>query len=217
MKRTVFLSLCLVAVLGFGLSDAMAVGLGVYGGLSSGNSDWTTDDNYGSYDFKMDSGHTEAGLVLDTAVAKDRLFNYRLNLGYLKSTYKDDSGDKLELDGFAMTHSFGFGVLRTENVRLWLGPQLRFSYVTGSPKGGSDNYSQFGVGIAPVLGININLGPVVTLAVDGGYRFSSYFGTYDYTNYSYSGYSYSDTGSYTVSEQTPFVNVSLIFRMGDKY
>lgn len=189
----------------------MAVGLGVYGGLSSGNSDWTAEDDYGrTWDCERDSGHTEAGLVLDTTVAKDRLFNYRLNLGYQKLGF-EKGNSKLEMEGFVMRHVFGFGVLRNKDVRLWLGPQLSFSWSSGGYEGVSNfDVNLFGVGIAPVIGVNFNLGPVVTLALDGGYWFTKYFGTGESTS------TYYDR-DYSVSEQTPFVNFSLIFRIGDKY
>jgi len=62
-----------------------------------------------------------------------------------------------------------------------------------------------------VLGVNINLGKVVTLAFDSGFRFRKYFG-----NGEYNGNSYSDV-TYDVSESLPFVNFSIILRIGDMY
>ena len=75
-------------------------------------------------------------------------------------------------------------------------------------------YTQYGIGfgIAPVLGANFNFGKVFTVALDLGYRFSSFAGAWEYDSDSYY-----DSNDFTKSSNMFFVNLSLIFRMGDTY
>ena len=63
--------------------------------------------------------------VLDTAVARNTVFNYRLNLGYEKFESKDAD---LDMESIIVDNTFGFAAFRNKVVRLWLGPQVRFSY-----------------------------------------------------------------------------------------
>lgn len=69
------------------------------------------------------------GLVLDTAVAKSKNFNYRLNLGYDNSV---DSGMPLfmnqSMHRIASYHSFGLSPFANKYIRLWLGPSIGVHY-----------------------------------------------------------------------------------------
>jgi hypothetical protein len=190
--------------------DADALGLGGYINFSSGTSTWTADDGNSEWDIDSDRKITDLGFVLDTAVARDTLFNYRLQLGY--ENWEDDNaaGEKLDLTGFVMTHDFGFGVLRTPNVRLWLGPEVKLAFVTGSPDGSPDfDVSLFDFGIGPVIGANFNIGSTVTLAVKTGYLFEGFAGVGRQSSF--------DDITYTGRASEIFINFAILFRINDSY
>ncbi len=103
------------------------------------------------------------------------VFNYRMELGLtnLHSSYEDTYGFPFSQytytaweDSLALTtvHYFGFGVVRTRNVRLWLGPQITFG-------GWLTNKTGVYAGIGFAIGLNINIGDVFTLAFTGAGRF----------------------------------------------
>ncbi len=214
MKRFIVIQLVslLLAVIFF-TSSAMAIGLGFYlnPGIFGGEADWTREDPISS-DFKKDTEHTGYGFVLDTAVAKNKLFNYRLNLGMEEFTSKGGANPaEYELDSFVIDNTFGFAVFKNKLVRLWVGPQIRLSFTSGKIKNLNDfDISLFGFGIGPVFGANFNLGKVFTPAVTIGYRYTGYAGTGEdkISNYEC---------DYTISETALFVNIALLFRIGDMY
>ncbi len=192
---------CVMAVLGFGMSHANAAGFGFYGSVGSGSGDWTYE-GYPSFD--VDTTHQGVGFVFDTNVASDRLFNYQLNLGYDKFTL-DDSGDKLELSGLIISNSFGFGIVRNEAFRLWLGPEIRLAWSSGSKTG--YDYDLFGIGFGPALGMNFNLPGQVTLGIKTGYQIMSHTG--EATEQSTGLWSDVD-----VDENMFYVNFVFMFRSG---
>jgi len=217
MKRFIVIQLVslLLAVIFF-TSSAMAIGLGFYlnPGIFGGEADWTLENDYSSFDYEYekDTEHTGYGFVLDTAIAKNKLFNYRLNLGMEEFTSEGgDNSTEYEFDSFVIDNTFGFAVFKNKLVRLWVGPQIRVSFSDGKIKGTDDfDISLFGFGIGPVFGANFNLGKVFTPAVTIGYRYTGYAGTGENKISSYE-------CDYTISESTLFVNIALLFRMGDMY
>jgi hypothetical protein len=160
------------------LPDAHAVGLGLYGSAGGGPADWSPDRNA---DFRKTGEHLSYGFALDTAPASSGLFNYNLNIGYdqfsNKNTRHSNAWENTELDGFLMSHNFGFGGLITPLIRAWFGPELRLEWLEGSP----DNFSNykirlFGFGIGPVLGLNFTLSERLTAVVKMGYQNMQYHG-----------------------------------------
>lgn len=190
-KNLFFLLLFITMV--FSASAAWAVGLGFYGtggmardSLSSKNSEssvMVNDSFYGG------------GFILETVSAKDQLFGYRLKLEYNQFNSKEpDSG--LEFNGFhnvGMYHTFGFGVIRTNLVRFWAGPQIGLSYTFGEITKHYSNFSftsfeigaykvkmqSVGVDVLIALGVNFNIGSTATLFIDFG---AGYMGKYDTTS-----------------------------------
>jgi hypothetical protein len=173
--------LCSVALVLFIASSAHAAGIGVYGNFNpmwggyEGNDPDHTD--LASLDYsKINIG---CGFLLDLAVARRALFNYRVSMGMesvqdvlpgvtspVVVTYHF-SGFRLKL-----MNSFGFGVFRRAPVRLWLGPQLGFSFLNewDADKNGITSFGPLpGLG----AGMNVNMGPVVTLGfeIDADYQF----------------------------------------------
>ena len=112
--RTTLTSLVLVA-LSLGIaSSAGAVGYGAFFEYSRSWSDFAG--------FDVDSNRYGVGFAFDTNVSGDRLFNYRLNIGYERT--EGDSFD-VSYNGVMVDNIFGFGVLRTPHMRLWVGPSIR--------------------------------------------------------------------------------------------
>ncbi|MCK5504369.1 MAG: hypothetical protein KAJ10_04370 [Thermodesulfovibrionia bacterium] len=218
MKRVVCIQvLCLIVLCGFSASSAIAVGIGFYTGYSGGSAEWDLEDSdIITESYNADGKHINVGFVLDTTVAKDRVFNYRLKLGYDDRIDKFDDGDKVKLKGFVWSNAFGFGVVRTRIFRLWLGPQLDLLYYNGHPENDNDfDINLFGAGFGPVIGANFNIGSVVTLSLDGGYQFRYYVGYGEsINNYDY----YDDYDvDYEILENAGFVHFAVIFRFGDRY
>jgi len=205
MKKVLLWFACIVSVLGFGVSSASAAGFGFYGSLGGGSAVW--EGSSSTVTFDTDTGHQGAGFVFDTAVAKDSFFNYQLNLGYDKFTNKSvSSGSKLELEGLMISNSFGFGLMRTEGFRLWLGPEIRVAFPAGSKSGIDLEF--FGVGVGPVVGMNFNLPGLKTLQVKAGYQFMSYTGEASYQN----AYGYTDYIDYDIDENLIYINFGVLFR-----
>ncbi len=227
MKRFILIQLLFIVTISFlDLTCAMAVGLGFYGDLpiQEGFADNTSKPkgHYNGdveYRFDTDNDNRSLGFVLDTALARDALFNYRLNLGYGKWNWKKEAGGKLKLNAYTMDHTFGFGVYRNQFVRLWLGPQLRFAVANGDYIDSSGNkdrdwdYSYVGIGVGPVFGLNVNPGDRFTASLTIGYRFMRYYGEDDYkgntSNYHES--------KYDSDEKQLFMNISFFFRLNDTF
>ena len=64
---------------------------------------------------------------LDSAVAKDKLFNYRMNLGYEHVPRGSTDSTFAMFNGGSFENIFGFGVYRSKLMRVWLGPSLRIA------------------------------------------------------------------------------------------
>jgi len=200
----VFFSVCVAA--------ALAGGLGVYGSydIVVGSVGWFD----GTSDFTR-TKIVQLGLLFDTSVAKDRLFNYRLQLGLDLSTasYFDTSlAQTVTMDIWQINfiNSFGFAIVREEALRVWFGPQLGIglgfepSFSNSSYYGTMSNFFEFDLFAGVVLGINVNLGDSLSLCADAGLRLhedamvspSAYF------------------GGFLIK---PFVDVGLVLRFNDKY
>lgn len=212
MKISTFKLSCtvFVAMVLFFTSEAWAIGLGLYGSAGSGSADVKINCS-GCDTFKNDAKHIGFGFILDTTVAQDALYTYRLNISYEQLMFQNklDSTDEVELDSLVIDNDFGFGVVRKKKVRLWLGPELRVSYSSGKVKDTNIDIDLGGFGVGPVIGVNINLGNVVTLGIKSGYLMTWYTG-----ERSCSGCS---THTVNISEGLPFINFALIFRIRDTY
>ena len=175
-----------------------AVGLGFYVPFSF------EEESSASYSVELQPNHTLKtnynesvgfGLVMDTNVQKDQLFNYRLGVEALKRKIKDINQTSC-IDGcnygtrVNSVHTFGFSIIRNEYIRVWTGPRINIALNT---EGRDNDYERFEleVGIAPALGINVNLAEKVSLSFDIDYRLSNILGYSDdsgeYSKVSYSG------------------------------
>lgn len=211
MKKVIVLCVCIAVALVLGTSDARAAGFGIYGSAGGdGSATWTQDSYLStSTSYKDKTAHQGAGFVLDTAVAKDSFFNYQLNLGYDEFTNKfSGSSTDLKLGGLMISNAFGFGIVRTDGFRLWMGPEIRLAWPSGSLSG--VDYDFFGAGVGPVVGMNFNLPGTVSFMVKAGYQFMTYNGESSSSTYS----SY----DMEIKERLIYVNVGILFRsLGDTF
>lgn len=222
----------------FVIHDAHASGIGGYLTLGKGevnfNENW---DDSNIWDELKSSGDAEFygfGFIFDTNVAKNRVFSYRLQVGFEKAEYDFDSVKnittntdltptlnkfKLDIDRLVFDNTFGFGIVREKNFRLWVGPQIRIGSMSGDGSM-TDIYGTkqdldlrgFIYGIAPVIGVNFNFNNNLTIGVDLGYRFNGFWG-----NLEKSSLGVFDEDYYYGSENTLFFNFSLIYRINDNF
>ena len=101
--------------------------------------------------------------------------------------------------------------MQTRIVRIWLGPQIRLSYLTYSDT--FIDLNLIGVGFAPAIGVNFNLGSFFTLAPELGYRFSIYNGTISTTEAWIS----DDSENYKLINREFFIKLNIIIRINDYY
>lgn len=180
------------------LSAAHGAGIGVYGSFGGGQTFYnkltlTGEKSIYALPIKSPNYLAGGGFIVDSNCARNELFNYRLGVGfdYLLSERKYVNTMKR----INLTNTFGIGFIRTDLIRLWIGPQAGFYYLYGSNTIGRSKipqavcamfmgrgplyrveHSMFGVSLGLSLGINFNIGQYVTLALEGGARYMVYYG-----------------------------------------
>lgn len=211
MRRKVVV--CILALI-FGMSslatNAMAFGLGFNLSGGGGSTEW--DPEVSAINFDTDDSRGSVGFVLDTTVAKNFIFNYRLNIGSESVDYeREDGSGTYETKGWFMAHDFGFAIIRKKHIRLWAGPEIRWSYTEGEQDTNKDiEMRALALGIGPVVGLNLNFGKRLTLAFKAGALAMTYDGALESKFFGVES-DIEGEGSYS------FVNVGLIFRLGDEY
>jgi hypothetical protein len=214
MRWVLLVLLCALAA-----TNASAAGFGLYVG---------TAPEVGRFDIRADPGtewNFSGGLLIDSNVARNRLFNYRLALGY-QYTYLDLNPPFLGFEGdeghgLSINQSFGFGLVRSRRFRIWAGPALR---IAGSHHSGQwrldpwlpggyirvsmPAYLTIQVGIGPELGINLHTGKFGSITLSGGYQV-----TYDLKIWT-TGRSTRDLRGHTLSSgaHIVFANLGFLFR-----
>jgi hypothetical protein len=210
--------ICALLIIGFS-GNAYAIGLGAYSGAGTGSGDMT-DEDYSNVD-STSSVHSRFGFVLDSNVAKDRLFNYRLKIGYetMSVDWKSNitEGDLYKASGLTISNTFGFGVLRNKAGRLWLGPEVKVSIMGADsqvPNTNMDSFTVIGLGIGLPVGMNLHIGNNLTIGFEGGYRYMFYPSDEFYYWDNAGNYVHED---FTTEEGEIFANLLFIFRINDRY
>lgn len=119
-------------------SHALGIGLYTRGSSSISNMHFKPDKD-GGVDYILG-----AGALLDTAVARNKFFNYRLYLGY--DTVMNSGGrlfDAFNMHRVVLSNTFGFAVFANKFIRVWLGPALSLQIQYGNGKYSSYEYSIF--------------------------------------------------------------------------
>jgi hypothetical protein len=208
MKRFYFV-LALLFLAGITVQYAQAAGIGIYGtgGVSAMN--WQYDGNSTGKSTDYFGG---CGLVIDSNVAKDSLFSYRFTGGYEQYRMSDpDTGSKSPgLHRVSMSHTLGFGLYRSNDLRLWVGPQIGMHYLMGEysttkfffiPKTVRVDY--LGLDILLGAGFNFNVGEAATVFFDLGL---GYMGNYNLNDTKYIGNAFGFQAK-----------AGIMFRINDKY
>jgi len=195
-----------------------ALGLGVYGTGSKSSTTWTYHKNeVPDFHIKSSDSKMGAGFVLDTNLAKDNLFNYRLNIGFAKITLDNEKTSYSSFYGikditgyeYHLYNTFGFGIVRTEEIRLWIGPQIGFGVIRGEydlSSGQDNDFTTIFFSGALAAGMNVNIGDIVTFGFDAGYRLKQHWGGASVGNPSF---------GITGKERELYANVSFILRIND--
>lgn len=178
MKNVIFAALAvliatsLIAV----PEDAMAFGFGVTGSFASGDLEANDDSIFGSGGIRTryHQRRRSVGVVYDTNVGRDAIFNYRLGISYQGMKAKSSTG-RFDLEGVSIENDFGFSLVRNETARFWVGPEVKVEHLEGTETfmGYRDHMGVLGVGLGPVAGLNLRLGDDISLIAKGGYIFQS--------------------------------------------
>lgn len=190
-------------------TQAAAIGKGFYVQTGTGSESWTVDyDITPQQTYDSDTTHTGIGFVLDTATARDRLFNYRFQVGYEKYEDKpNNSGNKLKMNSLVIDQDFGFGLVRNHSIRFWLGPEIRIAFASGTTEGiNTYDVVSVGFGIGPAIGINFHTSRRMSLALKVAHLKTSYSGSATDNS------SNNNNATYTVDENATFLNLSFLFR-----
>jgi hypothetical protein len=164
--------------------------------------------SYPSLFYRLINRMVGIDVVMDTAVAKNRLFNYRISLECDNTIQKRDylfCDYSYNVNRLVLANTFGFGFIRTRFVRLWAGPQFALSYEfknTSSTISDSKMYSKIGT----VVGINFHTGEDTTLSFEMGFRTGL-------------GFDLNKSLSKTISnaKPEPIASIKLIFRSWDVF
>lgn len=170
MRKPFLIALfCLIAV--SVTSRAMAGGFGFYGTGGVNLSTWkykgasanSTDYFYGG------------GIVIDSVVAKNKLFGYRFAADYQQYVLTGPGASSSKpAHRFGLSHTFGYGVARNENIRFWLGPQFGFHYAY--LRGSGYKLDVLGVDVLLAMGLNVHIGDAAAVFFELGF---GYMGNYN--------------------------------------
>jgi hypothetical protein len=154
-------------------SSSFAVGFGAFvdGAFGSGSAEWDRDNR----SFDIDSRTFAVGFALDTATTNEKLFNYRLNLGYIRHEFEDEHNNTVKTNGVYAENIFGFALVRNENFRWWAGPLLRVGYLSGGTGSDGTDFKLGEFGVGAVTGLNFKTGNAI-LSPSIGVRFNGYGG-----------------------------------------
>jgi hypothetical protein len=147
-------------------------------------------------------------LIFDTAVAKNMLFNYRLNIECDSTdTFRENLSfnNSYNVNRFTCANTFGFGLFRTNSIRLWVGPQIAFCYEFKHKDNSISDvllFNRFG----SVVGLNVHARDNITLCFETGLRGG--FGI---------DLSKTKPNVFTDSKIEPIIGFRLIFRSRDTF
>lgn len=157
-------------------THADAAGFGAFLEYLNGNGDIDFDGDFGFDKEDYESNKFGVGFALDTNLAQDKLFNYRLTIGYQHTERDFDhswplADDTIKADGASINNVFGFGVWRTPSLRLWLGPSVRVGVDVFDPDVDDVDVVDVYGGFGGALGLNYNIGEHLTLGLSAGYQY----------------------------------------------
>ena len=173
MLRNNFKLFCMLMVISVFLpSGVFAASFGIYADYGSGSGEADVD-TIGPNDFDIDTNLVGLGFQMETdPMTQNRVFSYRCQAGLESRDLEDKDGVTFELAGVMLNNTFAFGSNVSDNVRIWVGPQVLIGLYAGETDEAylGDDISfagvLFGLGIA--AGANFALGndaPIITTTV----------------------------------------------------
>jgi hypothetical protein len=199
----------------------MGIGFGAYSSWDYRLTTIGSFSDYASYTFlglpdfkRVKNG--QYGIIFDTNMARNSIFNYRLNLGleFSNISFTDPSTSEfvtMEVWKLVFENTFGFGIMRTEMYRLWVGPQVGIgigfepSVLNNSGYySSSSDFFEMDVHAGFVVGLNVHLGDALSICGDAGVRLHS--NTMDVRSYDFSG-----------AILDAFANVGLVLKANDVF
>lgn len=127
------------------------------------------------------------GVAFDSNLARNKLLNSRTDLGFHVALPSGFPAGFPALGvpggltaaalgngyGGQISYALGFGIVRSEAIRVWIGPDVRLNADWyGSTVGGSTtDFVNVQVGVGPRLGINLHTTDNTTLTLSGGYNY----------------------------------------------
>lgn len=181
--------------------DATAIGLGADVLAGFGRLKKTDDSLYGgsSTTTRLSESRLGVGVIYDTNVGQQQLFNYRLGISYQRMK-ANTTVENIDLHGVTCDNDFGFRLFSDNDLRLWAGPEVKVEYLEGKSvsAGYRSHTSGLAVGVAPVVGLNLHLNSDLSLSLKGGYMFLE--GARIFTEW---------------QERYGFFSLGLIYRLGE--
>ena len=191
-------------------APAWGSGAGYFLSMGSGTSDLTVE-GAAKIRYAYDLERIGGGLMIDTAVRDEDRVNYRLSIGYEQVSYDAPGLPGYDFTGAYLAYDIGYAVLMSEWVRLWVGPEIRAMYYTGTSSLDRDARIELsGGGVGAVAGLNVALSPETALVATGGYIWPwlDDSGSVDSGGMSY---------HHGLSEEFGFVQFGVMFAIPDPY
>lgn len=206
-----------------GVSNVHAFGFGAYLETAKGSGTYEDlyDDGYGysgpdGYSDSIDVDAVGFGFVMDTNLSGQNVFNYRMSVGYANLDVPDSVGPDVDGDRISMDHTFGFGIVRNENMRFWIGPQIHLDYSKwdiplGSELLSKDSVDFLGFGFGAASGMNFHIPNAGSICPEFGVRYQLNFSDrYEETYYD-GYYVYFNEVDYSYTETVVFFKISYMF------
>lgn len=203
-----------VIALGLGAvaAPAHAMHIGFYGTYGAGQASGDVQGTFGGGDFSWDrdTEHVGFGFALETPIGYG--VSYRLGLGWERIEGDGNGpGGNGEIEGLVFDNDFTYDLVASPMSRFWIGPEVRLGFFNGSlddAPGGDQNYVALGIG--PVLGFDLALGPSAALSWKVGYLYTWYYNDDDsWDNDYYHGY-YEDS---EMDGGHAYASMAVLFRL----
>lgn len=171
-----------------------------------------------TYDYKPSTG---LGFVFDTNIGKDKDFSYRLDFEYSLAELDHSSrllSSNVLKHKYSIVNTFGLSVYHSRYVRFWAGPRVIVQYEHLSSSSNISSQNTYGLGMGIATGVNVHLGPKISIGADIDYHGVWMFGGEHY--HLYDGTTMSDETYYTVvggSNKGSTARLYLLLRFGETY
>jgi hypothetical protein len=176
-----------------------------------------------STDLDINLDHLGFGVNYDSAPSRDKLFNYRMTLGWDIATHVNVENGQINIPGFGnlplsqvslddassygfnFKNTFGFGIIRNDLLKWWIGPAIDLNFDYWSKNAGAEA-ATLSVGGGAETGVNFHIADQYSLCVGGGVLWNAF------------GYAagFNDIGSFVWGNGPYyFVQVSALYHTGD--